>query len=95
MKQILILSFQGILVHADNLPVPEARGTRQVFIIYKHISKIWCGLNIFTIFYPVCAGKRALDQRAVLLRHRGRGREGQQGADQVNVVRAISYHVLI
>ena len=35
MKQILILLFQGILVHADNLPVPEARGTRQVFIINK------------------------------------------------------------
>ena len=35
MKQILILLFQGILVHADNLPVPEARGTRQVFTINK------------------------------------------------------------
>ena len=25
-------------MHADNLPVPEARGTRQVFSIYEHKS---------------------------------------------------------
>ena len=58
------------------------------------ISFFFVPMIFYSIIFSVCAGQRALDQRTVLLRHRSGGREGKQGADQVNIYRDILVHVL-